>query len=366
MLFTLLRLGLGTTKVEEEDISALLGATSNQWIELEKIADKHGVSAIVLDGVKAIMEEMGLGCFDHFEDKSFWRSFITRWAYGVVELGYEAGNKRQLSVVDNVQRRWAKDGIKMMLMKGIAMGTYYPIPNHRCPGDIDCYLFDDYARGNELAKAWADRVNEDWYKHSQIIYSNQLIENHQFFVHTREGRSSKHLNLELCNLLRNTSFGTLQGTDVLLPPPMFNAVFLTYHACGHFLEEGLRLKQLLDWAMFLRKDIDKIDWPLFYEICERYHLRRFAEITTDVAVHYLGVRINDSKIVSYSRYTERVIHSMLHDDDYIFIRNDSEWVKRWHIVRNLFKHRWKYHQVYRHSILRQLWFYVTGFVFKTE
>ena len=47
---------------------------------------------------------------------------------------------------------------------------------------------------------------------------------------------------------------TLPRTDVLLPPPIFNAIFLTYHAQAHFLEEGLRLKQLLDWAMFLKRD----------------------------------------------------------------------------------------------------------------
>lgn len=61
-------------------------------------------------------------------------------------------------------------------------------------GDIDCYLLEDYARGNEKAKEWADKVDESWYKHFVIAFGCQTIENHQYFVHTREGKNSKKLN----------------------------------------------------------------------------------------------------------------------------------------------------------------------------
>ena len=251
-------------------------------------------------------------------------------------------------------------------MKGMAIGTYYPVPKHRSPGDIDCYLFEDYAKGNEDAKAWADDVNEGWYKHSQITFQGELIENHQYFVHTREGRRSKQLEKELCEFLKVENFDKLPGTNVLLPPPMFNALFLTYHALTHFLEEGLKLKQLLDWAMFLNRDADKVDWPEFYRICDKYHLRRFADVTTDIAVHYLGVKIDNPQITINSPYTQKVLHSTLYDKDYVFSSGEGGWANRWHIVKNLFKYRWKYHQIYQHTVLRQLWFFATGYLFKTE
>lgn len=366
-LFTLLRLGLGTSKVEEEIISGLLVATPSQWLELEEIADKHGISAILLDGVKAIMNAKGVGCFDHFEDRSFWPEFITKWAYGIVELEYEAGNIQQLCVIGNVQRRWAEYGIKMMLMKGQAMGVYYPIPNHRCPGDIDCYLFDDYVKGNNVARSFKAEVDDRWYKHSQIFFKGQMIENHQYFVHTRGGKKSKSLNRLLCGLLSDNDahFENLPGTNVLLPPPMFNAVFLSYHALAHFLAEGLLLKQLIDWAMFLKRDQDKVDWEVFNEICDKYHFRRFTNIATDIAVHYLNIKVKDD-VCSTSQYTQKVLHSTLYDDDYIFSKPGSVWSKRLHLVWNLYKNRWKHHQIYQHSIIRQMWFYIIGFIFKTE
>lgn len=365
-LFILLRLGLGTSSIDKEDISFLLEYSEDQWESLERIAVKQGVAAIVLDGLIVIMDKFGTNCFNHFQGSSFWRRFISKWAVGIVEQKYEAGNIKQLRVASDVQKLWAKEGIRMMIMKGLSMGVYYPNPNHRSPGDIDCYLFEHYNRGNEVAKGFADYVDESWYKHSQIIYRGETIENHQFFVHTREGKSSKALNRILCESLMNVDFERLPDTDVLLPPPMFNALFLTYHSLTHFLEEGLHLKQIVDWAMFIKRDTNKVDWMEFYRICDKFHLRRFADILTDIAVNFLGVKLIDSHISSSSPYTSKVIQSTLFDEDYVFGSGKGNWGNRWHIITNLFKYRWKYHFVYQHTILRQLWFYASGFIFKTE
>ena len=147
---------------------------------------------------------------------------------------------------------------------------------------------------------------------------------------------------------------------------MFNALFLTYHALTHFLEEGLRLKQILDWAMFLRRDADNIDWTQFYRICDKYHLRRFADVMTDIAVHKLAIPLNTKLITRQSPYTDDVISSTLYDKDYVFNSGKGGWRNRFHIVKNLFHYRWKYHQIYQSSIIKQLFYYVTGYLFKTE
>lgn len=365
-IFAFLRLGLGaSTDIHKEDCSELFVASEKQWQHFSEIARIHGVLGVFFDGLQVIMNEFGADCIGQSIPPDIWKNYILQ-LIGEVQQGYEAGNIQQMIVADSIQRRWSEAGIRTMLMKGLAMGTYYPNPKHRCPGDIDCYLFNDYAKGNELAKEWADNVDEHWYKHSVIAYGGQTIENHQFFVHTREGKKSKQLNQTLCDTLEDVHFETLPGTEVLLPPPMFNALFLTYHAQAHFLEEGLRLKQLLDWAMFLKRDADKVDWPKFYSICERYHLRRFADVATDIAVNYLGITLDNLQIVTKSPYTEKVLYSTLHDKDYVFNSGKSGWANRWHIVRNLFKYRWKYNEIYQQSILKQMWWYATGYLFKSE
>ena len=284
-LFALLRLGLGNSKADDENLSDFIMMSDEQWKRLGDIAQAHGVLGVVLDGIDCL-EATHYGL-----TREFSKELKLEWI-GLFLQGYVSQNQHQLAVIDDLQKQWANAGLRMMVMKGQAMGTFYPAPNHRAPGDIDCYLFAGYAKGNETAKAFADKVDERWYKHSVITYKGETIENHQYFVHTREGRNSKRLNQVLLDTLKVEEFDLIPGTRALLPPTMFNALFLTYHAQAHFLEEGLRLKQLLDWALFLKRDGDKVDWSEFYTLCEKYHLKRFAEVATDIAVHYLGVELS--------------------------------------------------------------------------
>ncbi len=355
-LFPLLRLGLGNSVPEKENLSDFIMLPAAQWTRLGEIAQEQGVLGVMLDGIDRL-EATGYGATRELskEQKLEW--------IGNVLNGYEARNQHQLAVIEELQNKWAEAGLRMMVMKGQAMGTYYPNPKHRAPGDIDCYLFDGYAIGNETAKVWADKVDEGWYKHSVISYKGETIENDQFFVHTREGKKSKQLNQVLVDTLKVQCIDRLSETEALLPPPMFNALFLTYHALAHFLEEGLRLKQILDWAMFLKRDGDKVDWDKFYRICDKFHFRRYANIMNDIAANLLGVEF---EIATTSPYTDKVLHSTLYDKDYVFGSGQSGWANRWHIVRNLFKYRWKYHDIYQHSVFRQLWYYGIGFILKTE
>ena len=355
-LFALLRLGLGNSAPEKENLSDFIMLPAAQWTKIGELAQEQGVLGIMLDGIDRL-ETTGYGATRELsKDKKL------EWIGNVLN-GYEVRNKHQLAVIDDLQKRWAEDGLRMMVMKGQAMGTYYPNPRHRAPGDIDCYLFDGYAKGNETAKAWADIVDEGWYKHSVISYKGETIENHQFFVHTREGKKSKQLNQVLVNSLNVANFDQLSETGVLLPPPMFNALFLTYHALAHFLEEGLRLKQVLDWAMFLKRDADKVDWKEFFSFCDRFHFRRYADVMNDIAVNLLGVEF---ELATSSPYTDKVLHSTLYDKEYVFSSGENGWRNRFHIVKNLFKYRWKYHDIYQYSVFRQLWYYGIGFILKTE
>ena len=355
-LFALLRLGLDNSVPEKENLSDFIMLPAAQWARLGEIAQEQGVLGVMLDGIDRL-EATGYGATRELskEQKLEW--------IGNVLNGYEARNQHQLAVIEELQNKWAEAGLQMMVMKGQAMGTYYPNPKHRAPGDIDCFLFEGYAKGNETAKAWADKVDEGWYKHSVISYKGETIENHQYFVHTREGKKSKQLNQVMVNALKVRDFGRLSGTEALLPPPMFNALFLTYHALAHFLEEGLRLKQILDWAMFLKRDADKVDWKEFYKICDKFHFRRFADVINDIAANLLGVEF---ELATSSPHTDKVLRSTLYDKEYVFSSGESGWRNRFHIVKNLIKYRWKYNEIYQHSVLRQLWYYGIGFILKTE
>ena len=99
---------------------------------------------------------------------------------------------------------------------------------------------------------------------------------------------------------------------------------------------------------------------------ERFHLKCFADAATAICVNYLGVKIYRQEVTVESPYADKLFDSMLYDDDYVFSSGKSGWYNRFHLVRNLFRYRWKYEEIYEESIWRQLWYDVSGFLFHTE
>ena len=363
--FALLRSGLQTCAVEDADVAEFTQMTAKDWMDIKTMADKQSVAAIVFDGLDSLVNRYGRDRIAPGIDMAWWQQFVYEWIGTTTQI--EQKNKVQREVMDDMASLWRKNYVRVMIMKGHANGTMYPRPEHRSPGDIDCYLFDDYAVGNDLAKVLEANVDESWYKHSVISYKSETFENHQYFVHTRDGKRGKRLEKELEEALKVDKSEFLPLTkSTVIPPVQWTAMFLTYHACAHFVSEGLRLKQLLDWAMFLDKHQNDVDWTAFYGYCNRNHLRRFADAATAISVKHLGIKITNPAIVTTSPYADKILHNALFDDDYVFSSGESGWKNRLHIVKNIFRYRWKYEDIYQTSVWKQLWWYAAGFLFKTE
>ena len=365
VLFLLVSIGLKFREISKNDIDRVIPSLSkDDWLDLRKLADIQGVTAIALDGLNELIGRYGNKCLVPNIEMAWWRQFILEWMGSMIQI--EQLNRIQLSVMDAMASRWSKEGCRVMVFKGQASGTMYPIPNHRSPGDIDCYLFGDYAKGNEIALNMGATVDEGWYKHSVINYKGETFENHQFLICTRGGRRKKRLEKELESYLSRTTHFESLTPFVLCPPDQWLAMFLTYHSCAHFLSEGLRLKQLLDWAQFLKKKQEQINWNEFYEFCEKYHFRTFVDAATAICVNKLGLRILEPSITTSSPYEEMILNSMLYDNDYVHSSGESAWKNRWHLVQNLFRYRWKYKYIYHESVWLQFYRYALGFLFHTE
>jgi hypothetical protein len=237
------------------------------------------------------------------------------------------------------------------------------VPNHRECGDFDCYLYDDYAKGNDILRELGAKVDEDMYKHSEIAYRKVMIENHRFIVAVRGGKKMKNLHKLLDNLARTEARRSIFDTKIEMPSVMFNALFMNHHSLSHFLSEGIRLRHILDWALFLKQEQNNLDWARFYALCEEYAMRAFVDCVTAIAVEVLGVEITAPNVVTSSEYAHRVLDSIINDDTEIFSQNVGAWRKRVLLVRNLFASRWKYKAFADRGILLQfitlVWGYLT-------
>lgn len=348
-LLHLLRVAIGG------EVPKILRDSSISWQAVYALARKQGVLAIAFDGLTKLFEH------DKEFAKSFPQSLKLQWinATFTIEHRYE----KQRDVCAELAEKWAEQGVRTLCLKGLAFSTYYPLPNHRECGDFDCYLYDDYAKGNDIARELGAKIDEGMYKHSEMIYRKVMVENHRFIVAVRGGKKMKNLHRLLDNIARTEERKPIFDTKIEMPSAMFNALFMMHHSLTHFLSEGIRLRHILDWALFVKREQNNFDWSRFYTLCEEYDMRAFADCVTAIAVDKLGLKITNSQIVADSRYMERVFNSIIEDDSAVFSQNVGAWRKRLLLVRNLFASRWKYEAFSNQGVFSKfvtlVWGYLT-------
>ena len=328
IILHLLRIAIGAERV------VVPNAEGVSWQSVYAMARKQGVLAIAFDGLMKIFEQ------DKEFAKAFPQSLKLQWINAILSI--EKRYDYSKVVCSELANKWAEQGVKTLCLKGFAFSTYYPVANHRECGDFDCYLYNDYKKGNDIARALGAKVDDSWYKHSEIIYRKMMIENHQYLVAIRNGKMYRALHNKLNEIARTEPCTPIFDTKIEMPSPMFNALFMSHHSLTHFLSEGVRLRHILDWAMFLEKEQDNLDWERFYALCEEFDMHAFVDCSTAVAIKVFNIEITNPKIVVESPYTERVLDSIINDDDAVFSQSVGKWRTRLMLVRNIFASRWKY------------------------
>lgn len=359
-ILTLLKLGLGIQ--QPDNVSDLLALPMEQWEGLMALAERQGVLAIAVDGLQVLIEAHKGEIVAVKESPAAWQMWLLENIGQLMQ--YEVMNSQQKKVVAELSEMMAAEGVRMMVFKGQANAALYPCPEHRAVGDIDCWLFGDAEKGDEIAKAHGAEVSFDWYRHSKIDYKGETIENHRVMSHTRGSKANQAMENDLRFMVHGEWLTVIDGCGkALMSSPQFNACFLTYHGLHHFTSEGLRMKQILDWAVFLQKEQNKVDWPQCNDFCKRYKLDRFAAVMNSIASEYLGVQLNSSDIKVDGTFAEKIMQSTLYDDDYLFNSGKSNWTVRWLLVKNMLtRDKWKYRDIAQLNVWMQLWQNGMGFI----
>ncbi len=349
MFFQLIRLGLGTDKSLEGDFASI------DWEEIYQLGVRQGVAPVQFDGLQRLFEE-GVSsrvCMPAPALKLKWFGHA-RQVEGHCSLQFQ----KAAALADI----YAAHGIRTVVLKGIAAGTNYPVPNHRPCGDLDCFLMGDYERGNVIAQESGAAVERDFYKHSHISFKGLAVENHQFCTAIRGSKRAKAFERLLQSLLKEEGTTNIGDTNLENPSAMFNALFLTHHAYRHFLSEGIVLRHLCDWAMLLHRQGDKLDWPLFQEHCNTYGLERFAASMTRLAEKMLHVKVPTMyQIEKNDKLDDYLLHEMLFGENSTAV--GSGWERRWKMIKDISGHRKRHEMFSDTSFLQELLQLAYGFCF---
>ena len=343
--------------------------TPEEWAELFRLSKTQGVTAVVFEKLSAAFNE----CEDFPRPP---KALTLNWyaQSQSIERKMATIHKRSAEFAGLMEER----GLHTLVLKGIAVSTYYPNPLHREFGDLDCYLFEGtvdnirwgsgYEKGNLLAEELGAHVHRGHYKHSHVVFKKQEIENHQYFLPIRGSKANKALEKQLRKCVETKGFHTKEGTALLCPNADFNALFLTAHAINHFLYESVKVRHLLDWALFMKAEQENVDWDLFWTWCDKMHFTRFVQCLHIICEHYMDLRLpqhpgqtKEMPSSSLDELAERVLTDILTGEN-VYNKGNSNLMVRLNLVKNFFASAWKYHRVVQKCMLTDLVRQVTATV----
>lgn len=330
------------------------------WERLFELSEKHGVSAICVDGLQYVVSRIEYANSTRVPPLSLKLKWIGRTFQ--IEQQYKTYKEANKAL----GKWYGEHNYPMMLLKGYGLSLNYPKPNHRPCGDIDIYLFGKWKEADSLiSKKLGITVDNSHHHHSCFLFPYRetlesvggaqrcmyfSVENHYDFINVHSHWSNKRIEKRFKKLARRTGEEVLP--NVFLPEPNLNALFVARHCAIHFASGELIIKQILDWALLIKASYERIDWEVFWADCEIMGMKNFVLAIIDIAVNFFGF---DLKIFNIpfslqfnSMISKRVLDDMLRPD-YDSERPRGLLYLNW-MVHRWWKHRWKHKLVYTDSL----------------
>lgn len=345
-LLKLIRLGLGHSDVLENEII--------EWPAIKVLADKQGLTAMVLDGIERLSDELRPP-----------KVLLLNWI-GEVMQNYEARYTEYEKAISSLAGFYNQHGYKMMLLKGYACSLDWPKPNHRPCGDIDIWQFGQYKESDAaLACEKGRKIDNSHHHHTVFEWDDFLVENHYDFINVYHHRSNVELEKIFKELGKDDShFVEFNGEKLYLPSPNLHALFLLKHTMNDFTSFSMSLRQLIDWSFFVEKHTKEVDWEWLIEILNKFHMIEFYNTINAICVGDLGF---DAKIFPSVQFRPDLKDMVLND---ILFPKFSASEPSHLIPRLLYKYRrwqgnaWKQKLCYSESRWSAFWNSVWGHLLK--
>lgn len=261
-----------------DDLSLIvksLPLSFKEWEEIIEYASMHGVLGIVFSQIEKLDKEL-------LPPLDLLMEMLGQCQYQ--ETVYDS----QHAIISEFCGYLANRGVECKVLKGIAFSQYYKNPRLRISGDFDCYFASYFQDGNKLAEELGATFGESDYKHTHIEYKDLIIENHQYLTDFDNTKNGKRIEKYLRTLI-NEDCNRDNSSNALLPSDRFNAVFMIQHALHHFLNDGLTLRHVYDWAALMNKCRGLFLGNRIYQDLTYCRLDRFATVLTIICSNILNV-----------------------------------------------------------------------------
>lgn len=184
-----------------------------------------------------------------------------------------------LKEVDEVFR---KAGYRTCLLKGVGNELFYD-GLIRTPGDIDLWVMPEGTVDIDAARQMTRKFVQSIYPDARGEFVHMdwpwerptVVEIH--FVPTMDANPS--VDRKLKRFFKDNAeacFGNMSPIGVSVPTKVVNGVFLLHHMKRHFIQEGIGMRHVVDYALFL-KSLSAGEREQLLPLVEQFGMMKFAD-----------------------------------------------------------------------------------------
>ena len=236
IFFDFLRFCIGSAKEIPDSLKVA------DWKELYAIAKKQCLVGVLFDGIKKLPAE-------HVGMK---KEILLQWMAESQML--EKANVRLNDAAIQVSEWFRKKGFRTCILKGQGNALIYPNPYSRTPGDIDIWVEGGDKRVISFVRSISPHEKACYHHIEFPSYKGVEVEVHYrpsfllCFWHNRK-LQKYYERVKEEQFSHRVMLGE-QG-EIAIPTVEFNLIFQLTHIYAHLMNEGIGLRQLLDYYYVL-------------------------------------------------------------------------------------------------------------------
>ena len=295
IFFDFLRFSIGS---ESEIPDFLIEA---DWKELYRIAQKQCLVGILFDGIQRLpSSNVGIS-----------RDLLLQWMAQSKML--EKANVQLNDAAILVSEWFRKKGFRTCILKGQGNALLYPNPYSRTPGDIDIWVEGGDKRVISFVRSISPHEKACYHHIEFPSYKGVEVEVHYrpsfllCFWHNRK-LQKYYERVKEEQFSHRVMLGE-QG-EIAIPTVEFNLIFQLTHIYAHLMNEGIGLRQLLDYYFVLQhadiKDLTELQRNL-----KHFGLWKFAGAIMYIMHEVFGMPASRLIVPLNEKYGNFVLNEVL-------------------------------------------------------
>lgn len=267
----------------------------------------------------------------YMDDKSveFWKSQIVPKVANNIRIQCEHVELHEIMSLNN---------IPYTTLKGFAAALYYPDPIQRSMGDVDFLIKEkDFKRtGLILEEAGFIKSIEDDgdVKHvaylretnGMTLYDKDHTDEYKANVSNWEmhrrvngipgGNVGKMIDQLMSDVIETAVIRETDSGEFMIPDIFHHGLILLLHTASHMTSEGVGLRHLCDWAVFVESLSDEDFCDLFEKKLKSIGMWKFAQLLTACSVKYLNCTEKKWVVIDDESILENIMSDILNGGNF--------------------------------------------------